>query len=314
MVGWGTLEVQNIIHYFRCDGKVDCKDSSDELKCRVVDFDSSYNKFLSPPLPQSSVTQKLGILSSITIHSLASFDPVNQSYDVQFTVLLKWFDARLSFNNLRSTPEINGLQPAEVEQIWFPYFQFENTNKKEFSLLDNRASLKVLKMGAGILNGNQDTENKYVFDGNDNHIVYKRFYSEVFECEYSLHWYPFDTQICYLDIKPSPDLRDLIQFATDKFEYEGPLDLTEYTVKKISMGIEKDIMLRVEIVIQRRLLSLILTAFLPTVILNIIGHMSNYFKEFFFEGLMSLNVTVMLVLTTMFLRHPILIITYFHVD
>ena len=31
------------------------------------------------------------------------------------------------------------------------------------------------------------------------------------------------------------------------------------------------------------------------------GHMSNYFKEFFFEGLMALNVTVMLVLTTMFL-------------
>ena len=56
------------------------------------------------------------------------------------------------------------------------------------------------------------------------------------------------------------------------------------------------------IVIQRKLLSIVLTTFIPTIILNIIGHMSNYFKEFFFEGLMSLNVTVMLVLTTMFLR------------
>ena len=56
-----------------------------------------------------------------------------------------------------------------------------------------------------------------------------------------------------------------------------------------------------QIVIQRRLLSLILTTFIPTIILNVIGHMSNYFKEFFFEGLMGLNVTVMLVLTTMFL-------------
>ena len=64
-------------------------------------------------------------------------------------------------------------------------------------------------------------------------------------------------------------------------------------------------MLRVKIVIRRRLLSLILTTFLPTVLLNIIGHMSNYFKEFFFEGLMSLNVTVMLVLTTLFLRQDI---------
>ena len=68
------------------------------------------------------------------------------------------------------------------------------------------------------------------------------------------------------------------------------------------MKTEEDDILRVEVVIRRRLLSLILTTFLPTVLLNIIGHMTNYFKEFFFEGLMSLNVTVMLVLTTLFLR------------
>ena len=49
-------------------------------------------------------------------------------------------------------------------------------------------------------------------------------------------------------------------------------------------------------------MSLILTTFLPTILMNIIGHMSNYFKEDFFEGLMAMNVTVMLVLTTFFLR------------
>ena len=49
-------------------------------------------------------------------------------------------------------------------------------------------------------------------------------------------------------------------------------------------------------------MGLILTTFLPTILMNIVGHMANYFKEDFFEGLMSLNVTVMLVLTTLFLR------------
>ena len=49
-------------------------------------------------------------------------------------------------------------------------------------------------------------------------------------------------------------------------------------------------------------MSLILTTFLPTILMNIIGHMSNYYKENFFEGLMAMNVTVMLVLTTLFLR------------
>ena len=56
-----------------------------------------------------------------------------------------------------------------------------------------------------------------------------------------------------------------------------------------------------KVTIQRRLLSIILTTFLPTLIVNIVGHMSNYFKEFFFEGLISTNVTVLLVITTLFI-------------
>ena len=62
----------------------------------------------------------------------------------------------------------------------------------------------------------------------------------------------------------------------------------------------------VQIVLQRRLLSLFLTTFLPTLLINTIGHMSNYFRKDFFEGLMAMNVTVMLVLTTLFLREIML--------
>ena len=49
-----------------------------------------------------------------------------------------------------------------------------------------------------------------------------------------------------------------------------------------------------------------LTTFLPTILINVIGHMSNYFKKDYFEGIMSMNVTVMLVLTTLFLREVFL--------
>ena len=57
----------------------------------------------------------------------------------------------------------------------------------------------------------------------------------------------------------------------------------------------------VEIIFGRRLLSVVTTVYIPTVLLNIIGHITNYFKPFFFESAISVNLTVMLVLTSMFI-------------
>ena len=51
----------------------------------------------------------------------------------------------------------------------------------------------------------------------------------------------------------------------------------------------------------RKLMNQILTTFLPTGLLIIFIHSTNYFKDFFFEAIVSVNLTGMLVLTTIFL-------------
>lgn len=53
-------------------------------------------------------------------------------------------------------------------------------------------------------------------------------------------------------------------------------------------------------VLGRRLLGVFMTVYMPTILMNIIGHSTLYFKPFFFEAQVSVNLTVMLVLTTMF--------------
>ena len=97
-------------------------------------------------------------------------------------------------------------------------------------------------------------------------------------------------------------LSDFVLFEPDTFLYDGPLDLTEYHIKHIGTEASNYI-LRVKIVIQRRLLSLVLTAFIPTIILNIVGHMSNYFKEDFFEGLNNILPNLLYVLDVHFDEH-----------
>merc|ERR1711892_819448 len=83
-------------------------------------------------------------------------------------------------------------------------------------------------------------------------------------------------------------------------------ELTQYFVRDTELfpqlinGERQAIVLK--ITLGRRLLGTILTIFLPTILLNVIGHSTNYFKAFFFEAVVSVNLTVMLVLTTMFIN------------
>ena len=59
--------------------------------------------------------------------------------------------------------------------------------------------------------------------------------------------------------------------------------------------------IRVTVTLGRKLLGNILTVYVPTILLNLIGHSTNYFKSFFFEAVVTVNLTCMLVLVTMFI-------------
>ena len=60
-------------------------------------------------------------------------------------------------------------------------------------------------------------------------------------------------------------------------------------------------MLKIEVILGRRLFNILLTVFLPTILLNVISHGTNFFKNFFFEAAVTVNLTVMLVLATLFI-------------
>ena len=73
---------------------------------------------------------------------------------------------------------------------------------------------------------------------------------------------------------------------------------------------------QVEVVIHmgRNLLTILLTIFVPTVLLNMISYSTNFFKPFFFEASVTVNLTAMLVLTTLFINvSAMIMMTYINI-
>ena len=77
--------------------------------------------------------------------------------------------------------------------------------------VDQKAVFHVLKKGDGKRYEKYSLENK---------------------CHYELHWYPFDTQQCHIEIAPFSDLKKFVELVTEDFIYEGPMELTTFVIKR----------------------------------------------------------------------------------
>ena len=90
-----------------------------------------------------------------------------------------------------------------------------------------------------------------------------------------------------MEFKTTEDLGIFVNLSAVSHTISGPTELTQYFIrgsklfmKKANGGLYSVVF---ELALGRRLTAVSLTAFLPTVLLNIIGHATNYFKDFFFE-------------------------------
>ena len=87
---------------------------------------------------------------------------------------------------------------------------------------------------------------------------------------------------------------------------ESETELTQYLITNWTLAYKDsdnvDLGIQMTIVLKRRLLNAILTVYLPTVLVLIIVYATNFFQDFFFEAIVTVNLTSLLVLTTLFIR------------
>jgi len=197
---------------------------------------------------------------------------------------------------------MNTLTVKEKSNIWVPKLVFLNTKDMEVTQNDGASFIELEKKSIATINSFEENENIHIFNGRENTFSMKRIYSVKWICSYNMQWFPFDTQVCTMEFRPEGNSDANIKLLVDSLNYEGPQDLTQYFIRKQSMIFrDNDESIVVTVILGRRLIGNILTVFLPTLIMVIMSQATNYFKPFFFETVIQVNLTIILVIATMFL-------------
>ena len=219
---------------------------------------------------------------------------IEQILQLKFSLRMTWVDARLNFFNIKMKETMNVISMAELNKIWLPVIIFDNTEEGQITINDDKASATINRTGRGTGSDSSISEDIDIYRGSENSITLSRLYNIDFFCDYDMRWYPFDAQTCFMVMKLGGGSEELLSLTPGLLKYLGPEELTQYYVKKYTIGettLENAIGLGVSITFGRRLLGTILTVYLPTVLLNVIGHATNFFKPFFFEAVVTVNLT-----------------------
>ncbi len=200
---------------------------------------------------------------------------------------------------------MNTLSVEVRDTMWIPQIIFHNTENKKESVSDDQAFATIKRSGSYNLRPLSYLHNAHLYEGDENPITISRVYSEKFLCEFDMRVYPFDTQNCTVELIMKGNSGKFVRLVSSQLEYLGPIDLTLYYVKETDIhnviiypNIEA---VRVEIIFGRRILSTILTIFLPTFLICLVSFSTTYFKLFFFEAMVTVNLTSLLVLCTLFI-------------
>ena len=281
----------------RCDNTNDCLDSSDERNCSLLEKPAWYLQNVAPPFLNGEKKNKIWI--SVSILNILDINALKTNIYIQFRMTMAWYDLRLKFKNLKEENYKNPV--ANSENIWIPTLCFHNTETKATTLTDLKSKMSIDRNGSLSYSTPDVLENTHYYKGSENWLTQSRTYDVAFICKYKLLWYPFDTQICHINITmcqlEDESVMELI--APKKISYLAD-DFAEYTFLKTSVlnGTIYDRMKGVSItlIFQRKIFSMFITIFIPTILIVFVSYLTTFFNnKQWFGHIITINLTVVFV-------------------
>ena len=171
------------------------------MGCNIVLIDESTYRKEYPPIAHRGKKTKLNIGVKIDILTLGDFEEIKLSYRAKLELTLKWFDERLKYANLKDDLFKNMIRQNDTSSIWIPPIVFNNSETSTRISPNIHPSIFVHKLGPPTTALPSILDETYFYAGSANMLVLISEFDTMYSCKFSLGCYPFDTQICTIEVK-----------------------------------------------------------------------------------------------------------------
>ena len=293
----------------RCNQIPDCRDKSDETNCKVIVLEKEYNKNVPPISVDHGIKEMVNVFVSIDLSKVVDIDEEDYSIEMQFSITLKWIENRATYQNLKKDRSLNALTEEYIKLLWLPKVIYNNTDQKESTRLGTQweweTSVVVERNENGTRAGLEFVDETELFQGRENNLTMFQTYTHEFQCKFDLKKYPFDTQTCSIDMAMGYLDRTSVSLIPDKLQMEQSPDMSIFELIdwRFAQVTHTDGAknLKMIMILKRKVTSELMTTYFPTLLLTAITFATTFFKPFFFEAALSVNLTTMLVMTTIFI-------------
>ena len=221
--------------------------------------------------------------------------------------LYQWFDSKLTYKYLKQNSEKNVVTDHQISQIWTPNIDFkieqrsaQSTNKQRIFI--ERVSDPKMSGGTEFLNVSE------TYSGSETPIVISSEHNMQFFCNFeSIKDYPFETQVCYMYFYISGSENERMEIMTE-LKTPPPKIIGQYIIKgwnltnNLTFQDSSKKVVRISLFLTRRLLSLMMVTYFPTIIMNILNQATLYIiVENKYDIIINVNVTSLMVLVSIYL-------------